>query len=74
MDPGSTKTETTVLRKMNLFPIYILGMLVRAWLFSGEGKGKFTLQIGLLRTDVMIFKIFSAKNLEEKWRFILKKS
>ena len=25
-------------RRMNLFPIYIVGMLARAWLFSGEGK------------------------------------
>ncbi len=32
------EVPVVVNKEMNLFPVYILGMLARAWLFSGEGK------------------------------------
>jgi hypothetical protein len=34
---NSEKTESKI-RQMNIFPIYILAMLLRAWFFSGEGN------------------------------------
>jgi hypothetical protein len=37
---------------MTLFPIYILGMLIRAWFLSGEGKQEH--QNGLQRSKKMI--------------------
>ncbi len=36
---NSEKTESKI-RQMNIFPIYILAMLLRAWFFSGEGSTK----------------------------------
>ncbi len=36
---NSEKTESKI-RQMNIFPIYILAMLLRAWFFSGEGNTK----------------------------------
>ena len=33
-----SKSVASTRSAMNLFPLYILGMLIRAWLLSGEGE------------------------------------